>query len=606
MRRTLCLIVLIFAAACTAKPVIVPVRVLESWQPQEDTLTQQDASRAWRFSGQRGDAVVLRLDSKAGGQVTLALQAPDGQTLAQGDALRLTLPDSGIYTALVRLDGGGSTAYSLTLSYADRAVPTATPTPTITPTPSNTATPTFTPSSTPTATYTPTPSDTPTMTYTPTQIYAPLGTLSGRLEMGATVTGSFLSEFERHIYLFSGAAGQLVTLSMVGTSGSVDPVLTLYDPNGQPMATDDNSGGGSAALLRDIHLPTDGDYIVQALGGGSGNYQITLEAGAPTPVPPTLTPTALLGTTTPVAADAEELSDHVPMMGVIDKPDAFNRYFIDAQAGDVLTVGVRPADGSPLRPRVEVYTPSGELMLSAGLGSDGQALIPAIGVPDSGKYAVFVSDDARTGGAYTIAYGRGSTHTDDLRGGLPPNTPAASSGLSAVRDAWTLPLTAGDDIDVEARGAALQVVAPSGADIAGAQDVVQFNAPLSGDYRVLAVGSPFSLSWRYVVAAPTPPAPLLILSADDPLPAQTYLYYPFQGEAGRHVHVRVRALSAGLDPVAALLDASGATVATGDDSPGSLDPDFEALLPADGTYNLRVNGYGETGGSVRVTVEMLS
>ncbi|MFN8563534.1 MAG: hypothetical protein U0703_18395 [Anaerolineae bacterium] len=35
--------------------------------------------------------------------------------------------------------------------------------------------------------------------------------------------------------------------------------------------------------------------------------------------------------------------------------------------------------------------------------------------------------------------------------------------------------------------------------------------------------------WRYEVVAPTPAPALLILSADAPLPPQTYLYYPFQG-----------------------------------------------------------------------------
>ncbi len=99
---------------------------------------------------------------------------------------------------------------------------------------------------------------------------------------------------------------------------------------------------------------------------------------------------------------------------------------------------------------------------------------------------------------------------------------------------------------------------------------------------------------------------MLILSADDPLPPQTYLDYPFQGRAGKRVHVRVQALDAGLDPVAVLLDAAGSTIAQGDDSPDSLNPDFEALLPSDGTYRLRVNAYGEGGGTVRVAVEMLS
>ena len=73
------------------------------------------------------------------------------------------------------------------------------------------------------------------------------------------------------------------------------------------MATDDNSGSGAAsagsALLRDILLPVDGEYIVQALGGGTGGYTLSLQATAPPPPnSPTPTATAPLGTTTPVAA----------------------------------------------------------------------------------------------------------------------------------------------------------------------------------------------------------------------------------------------------------------------------------------------------------------
>lgn len=596
MRRIFSLILLLFAA-CTSTPV--PVRVLESWQPQEDALTAQDTMREWRFSGEQGDAVRLRLDAKSGGQVALILQNDSGNTLAEGDDLQVTLPANGIYTALVRLVEGDATAYSLTLSYADRRIPSATPTLTNTPTPTRTPTPTFTPS------HTPTPTFTPTNTLTPTPVYASLGTLTGRLEMGMSVEGGFLSEFERHIYLFSGAAGQRVTLLMVGTSGAVDPALTLFDPSGAAVATDDDSGDGNAALLRDIRLPIDGDYIVQALGGGAGGYRISLQPTAPAPDQPTATATPPPGTTTPVAA-AEQLSDHVPVLGMIDRPGAFNRYFIDAQAGEIITIGVLPVDGSPLRPRLEIYTPAGELMFSTARGRDGQALIPGLGVIEIGRYAVFVSDDGSAGGAYTIAYGRGGTHTDDQRGGLQAETPVGNYRLTGVRGTWTLRLSAGDRIDVQALGAALQITDPDGATVAEGQDAVQFEAPFSGEYRVYATGVAFTLIWRYEVAAPTPAPALLILSADAPLPAQTYLYYPFQGEAGRRVHVRVEALDAGLDPVAALLDASGATLAEGDDSGGSLNPDFQALLPADGTYNLRINGYGDTGGAISVTVEMLS
>ena len=297
MRRALLLILVLIAAggaACTAPPTpAVPTRLLAGWQPQQDTLTEPDAARAWRFNGQRGDVIRLHLDAKAGGRVTLTLQDDTGHTLAQGDDLSAMLPASGVFTALVRLVEGAGTTYSLTLTYPNQAVPTVTPT--FTPSPTATLTPT--------ATYTPsptfTPSETPTATYTPTEIYAPLGTLSGRLQNGAAVTGSYLSPFERHIYLFSATAQERVTISMIGTSGTVDPTVTLFDPGGQPMATDANSGGNGATLLRDIRLPVDGDYIVQALGGGTGNYTIRLDVTAPTLNPLTATATAPPGTITP-------------------------------------------------------------------------------------------------------------------------------------------------------------------------------------------------------------------------------------------------------------------------------------------------------------------
>src|SRR5450432_3517088 len=117
-------------AACTAKPTETPAslpapqRLLESWKPQQDTLSTQDTQRAWRFNGQAGDPVQLRLDSKAGGEVRLLLQDANGQTIAQGSDLTVTLPANGVYTALVQLTAGAGTTYSLLLAYTDRGTPT--------------------------------------------------------------------------------------------------------------------------------------------------------------------------------------------------------------------------------------------------------------------------------------------------------------------------------------------------------------------------------------------------------------------------------------------------------------------------------------------------
>ncbi len=274
MRRLLLVLLLIaVCAACTATPTpAVPMRALIGWQPQIDQLTQQDSRRGWQFNGQVGDAVHLTLSTKGDGAAMLTLEDAAGNALAQGDDLHVDLPADGVYTALVQRIAGSDLTYSLTLSYTDRAIPTATLT--ATPTPSATFTPT--------ATFTPSP--TPTQTLTPTPVYSALGTLTGSLQIGQSANGSYISVFERHIYLFSGSAGQAVTITMTASADSnLSPALTLFDPSGQQVAT--ASASGNAATLSGVALTVNGMYIIQALGNGTGVYQISVQAATAASTP---------------------------------------------------------------------------------------------------------------------------------------------------------------------------------------------------------------------------------------------------------------------------------------------------------------------------------
>ncbi|MBC7814305.1 MAG: PPC domain-containing protein, partial [Burkholderiales bacterium] len=82
-----------------------------------------------------------------------------------------------------------------------------------------------------------------------------------------------------------------------------------------------------------------------------------------------------------------------------------------------------------------------------------------------------------------------------------------------------------------------------------------------------------------------------------------YCFYSFQGQAGSRVRVRVNATTdTAFDPVAALLGPDGEVIAQGDDENG-LNPLFTSQLPADGTYTVRVNGYGLAQGDFEVQVE---
>ena len=88
---------------------------------------------------------------------------------------------------------------------------------------------------------------------------------------------------------------------MQPTSGTLDPVLTLLAPDGQPVAFDDDAGGERSALISGVQLPSDGVYGVQAWGSGlPGTYELTL-ATAPQafPVTPVVDGTGALPGTLP-------------------------------------------------------------------------------------------------------------------------------------------------------------------------------------------------------------------------------------------------------------------------------------------------------------------
>jgi len=113
----------------------------------------------------------------------------------------------------------------------------------------------------------------PSPTHRPPQPLALNGTvIPGRLGQGSHVLADDNSFFD--IYAFEGRAGQQVQIDM--TSGEIDSYLILLDPNGNDLAQDDDSGGGTNARLSVI-LPRDGIYLLMANAyeaGQTGSYNL--------------------------------------------------------------------------------------------------------------------------------------------------------------------------------------------------------------------------------------------------------------------------------------------------------------------------------------------
>lgn len=606
MSRSLILALALLLAACQPAPTATPqpvaiMRILNFWQPVSDTLA--DDSQMWQFAAQAGDAVRLRL---LGEGITLALLDGAGAVLGQGADITAALPATGIYTVTV----SGTGAYQLGLSYTDRANPAE-----------------IIPSPLPQVVGVPT----PTPPY-----YAALGALIGAVNSGEARTGVFIDADEQHVYTFEGQAGQYANIRLARLSGAADPVLTLYAPSGSPVAMDDDSGGDSAAALRNIHLPVSGVYSLQAGGGSSGSYELSLFLSAaafaitptiiqqPTETPVVAAPTPTLGR----AVNDSRLDDHAPLIGSFTRPGDVFRYIIEVTAGQPVTIGARPMPGWNIRPRLEVYDSDGEQIAAADADRTGEVLIPGLMPATTGVYLVYITA-GDTAGDFIISYGTGSSREDVFREMIEPGRPTNSTlSRRGQREVWPLLLRQDDVISAAAGPLAagmqvgLELVAPDGSVIAqgdnrsiGGPDVAipSAQAPATGLYLLrvtaadAAVGG-YTLVWHSLDLAPTltpQPALLPVLAADGTAEPETYRFYPFQGRAGQRVLIQVVAAPGSeLDPVAALLAPDGTVMAEADDTDGGPDIELVLILPQDGTYTVRINGYLSEG-AFRLTVTAL-
>lgn len=86
-------------------------------------------------------------------------------------------------------------------------------------------------------------------------------------------------------YQFSGKAGELVTIQMNATDGSLDPYVILANAQLDELAFNDNIGISRNARLTQYALPQDGEYFILATrrslasGNTSGLYDLALTVG---------------------------------------------------------------------------------------------------------------------------------------------------------------------------------------------------------------------------------------------------------------------------------------------------------------------------------------
>jgi len=585
------------APTLTLPPTTIPITgTLNFWEAQSGILTN-DNPQVWRFAAFAGDNIALRV---IGDDANLILMADTGDILTQGADISAIIPITGFYEVMVV----GSGEYQIGLGYADRDNPNA---PTQIPLTQVVGIP------------------------TPNPLLEELGIFMGEILPNTPIQQTILDD-ARQRYTFSGVEDTYIQIEIMADAPENTPRLTLFAPDGTPIATDGGSGANGSARLRNIRLPQHGDYALQLIGRSNSTYTLVMNTTdrlipviatqtiLPTPTPfPTYAPPS----PQPLLAGAR-LENHIPIRATLTRPDGVYIYPLYADGGTIITIGASPVDNPQVRLRMELVDPEGTIVTRAtvnGSVSNGDTVIPAYPVVMSGVYQVFVTSENGVLGDYLLSYGIGATRSDRYMGNIARDQALTNRiDKRGVRDIWALELQRGDTITLSVTpndlvfDPILELVRASNPnelvtidDNSGgnrAPFVRSLTIPEDDLYliRVYAkdaasLGS-YSLIWRYIdrAATPTPPPPATpLMTVYDSVALDTYVFYPIQGYIGQKIEVQVIGQSAGFDPVVALISPTGETVIEADDSNGTLNPTFTFTIPADGVYRLRVNGYLSAG-----------
>lgn len=459
------------------------------------------------------------------------------------------------------------------------------------------------------------------------------------IRIGDTVEGTLTTDNLSARYVLSGNRGDQLTISLV--SSDFDGYLTLLDPDGDELASDDDSGSGNDPLIEDVTLPVSGQYVIVVDSYNqlaTGDYTLTIE-GIPAPVTPTPTP-GPTGTPTPVievptTPEAIEIGDTVER-ALSASADAYPFAF-SGTAGQTVTITLSSSDFDAY---LVLEDESGDqLAVDDDSAGNLNARISEFTLPADGTYIIQAgSYGSGVAGSFTLTLEDAGSSTDptpEVETPTPDETPeivtvgneltigASATGTlepDQVSAEYTFEGRAGEAVTITLSSTAfdsfLSLRDSQGTVIAEDDDsggnrnaqITNFSLPNDDTYTIVVSslggfgsgGYLLTLEAGEVTVEPT--AVVLTSDGGDYELGTTVIgtlgdspaVYTFEGAAGQFITVTLE--SSRFDPYLRLMDDSGAELASDDDSAGSLNARISNFsLPADGTYTLEVSaasGFG--------------
>ncbi len=420
------------------------------------------------------------------------------------------------------------------------------------------------------------------------------------LVYGQTVDGRIDRSQPSVFYAFQAGESDVVTITMIATSGELDPFVVLNDATRTPLVTDDNSGDNGNARLTFI-IPTAGQYIIQATHAGGvppeagGTFSLNLTASADAPAPGAVPPAP--SDTPTIEGDSVRLMKIEPgttTRDTLNRQVALRYYWFEGQAGDQISLTPQPLGG--FQALYVLYDATFAELKRAEPGTELRASLPHNGPH---ILAVALPDPANAGGEYAFTYDHFAnpaaagnstpiTYGETQQGNIDAAVTAATYRFNGtVGDTITIIMRrAGGDLNsylylLDSNGQLLFEDNDSGGTNGDAQ--ITFELPTDGAYVIVATRlgqAQGTTSGSYIVELQSDAAPPA--QAEEPVPtlpaeyaslpqiaygdtvegtlsnAKFMDFYVFFGHAGDLITIEMLSPTidtpTGLDPLLILLD----------------------------------------------------
>ncbi len=477
------------------------------------------------------------------------------------------------------------------------------------------------------------------------QASPPLQAGPTELVYGETVDGQLGTDTPSAFYVFQAQTGDIVTITMISPDATLDPFLVLNDEAGTPLATDDNSGGGSAARLTFV-IPETGRYEIQATNAGGdpagdgANFSLNLTAAvdvAPSSGEGTIPANPPLATLQSGDGHLLKLTPGTSLRNTLDRESTLRLYWFQGEVG--YQIDLQPDATSAFQPVYVLYDSGFTELARAEPGEPLRSLLPQTGLyfltvslPDAGSpggdYSFLLNETSPTQnpGYIDIAYG------ESLRGTIDTTTPAVTyrfRGVAGTTVTIQMDNTGGDldsylylldgsnqllyeDNDSGGQGNAkiLYTLPADGVYLITATRMGQGQGTTTGSYT-LQLESDTPASGITPSASPTVPpdyADFPTISYGDSVEGEIsnskYLdAYVFWGQEGNAIVAEMTSLNKddpnGLDPLLILLDDQRIPLIENDDIVDGVERDSRVVftLPQTGFYAIVATRFDQAEGA---------